>query len=661
MPSSTPEQGQAASPAKHVWIELIGFDNTLPDFGVGAVLDDMGARPERLSLLLFSAEFVHAHRDDDDGLIPTECTAYAARPVAVRGPRQDWTRAQLRGLVRALQDAGVAVFFAIFDLYEFELDGRTQQGAWNRDHPELTVTDRTGARRHGLINPLGRLADGTPYVDTLVAGLTAVFTYYGFDGLHGADGLSSPRLPLWAADFSDDMIAQFEEHRGAPVPAGFTAERATWIWTSARREWISFVARRWEEFWAAVTDGVHLLGATVMLNNAWMRDPFEALYRFGVDYRTLVSAGVDGFVLETVAAGVEMLETPTHPPIHGQMAAVLLIRAHLPHVPLAGLVSVHDTYEQWDVVHTAPAMLERDQRLLTALRAVAPGASESTPCLDASLYCLADGIAPDVWAHLDRLRNTCDAAPRTDPGGFTLLYSPSTLETEVDRFIEDRAAHTHTLLSSLLRAGAVLGTVAPAEEHRSVAGAVLILRPDLYPDELLAEIHASHDRVVTFGPVGAAQDFSGSWRLSVQSTRAAGAVEHIAPQPDFRPSSTYDEVIETWLIELPMQLPPSALVAHAASELRPSIGDGGPLGTPGASPAVQVVVNVTSTTSAEIILHNTEYRFRDAQFTAENRIVGARSLGGDVAFPVRFSGRKLTARVPPKGVVAIRLQLEDTP
>jgi hypothetical protein len=661
MPSSTPAHGSAASPAKHVWIELIGFDNTLADFGVDAVLGDMGEQPERLSLLLFSAEFVHAHRDDDDGLIPIECTSYAARPIAVRGPRQDWTRSQLRGLVRALQDAGVAVFFAIFDLYQFELDGRTQQGSWNLDHPELTVTDRTGAKRHGLINPLGRLADGTPYVDTLVAGLTAVFAYYGFDGLHGADGLSSPRLPLWAADFSDDMIEQFEQHRGAPVPAGFTVERATWIWASARREWISFIARRWEEFWSTVVDSLHPLGASVMLNNAWMRDPFEALYRFGVDYRTLVAAGVDGFVLETVAAAVELLEPPTHPPIHGQMAAVLLVRAHLPGVPLAGLVSVHDTFEQWDVVHTAPAMLERDQRLLTTMRAIAPGTTASVPCLDASLYCLADGIAADVWAGLDRLRTTCDAAPRRDPGGFTLLYSPDTLDAEVARFIEDRVAHTHTLLSSVFRAGAAVTTTARADEHRSVSGPVLILRPDLYPDELLTEIHATHDCVVTLGPVGTPQSFSGMWRLTVQSDRAVGAVERLAPQTDFRPATEYDEAIETWLVELPMQLPPNELVSEAASALRPNFGDGGPLGATGASAAVQVVVSVASSTSAEVILHNTEYRFRDAEFTAGRPIASARSLSGDVTFPIRFSGRRLTVRVPPKGVVALQLQLEDIP
>ncbi|MDQ0727599.1 hypothetical protein [Microbacterium sp. W4I20] len=659
MPSSTLEHGPTASPAKHVWIELIGFDNTLPDFGAEAVLGDMGERPERLSLLLFSAEFVHAHRDDDDGLIPTECTSYAARPVAVRGPRQDWTRSQLRGLVRALQGAGVAVFFAIFDLYQFELDGRTQQGSWNLDHPELTVTDRMGAKRPGLINPLGRLADGTPYVDTLTSGLTAVFVYYGFDGLHGADGLSSPRLPLWAADFSDDMIEQFEEHRSTPVPAGFTTERAAWIWASARREWIAFLALRWEAFWSTVSESLHAIGAIVILNNAWMRDPFEALYRFGIDYRTLAAAGVDGFVLETVAAGVELLEAPTHPPIHGQMAAVLLIRAHLPHMPLAGLVSVHDTYEQWDVVHTAPAMLERDQRLLTSLRAWDPGERESTACLDASLYCLADGIAADVWADLDRLRSTCDTAPRDGAGGFTLLYSPRTLDTEVDRFIEDRVAHTHTLLSSLLRAGAIVGTIASAEQHASVTGPVLVLRPDLYPDALLDEIRAAHDQVVALGPVDGGPEFSGSWRLSIQSDRTAAPVESTVTQRDFRPASTYDEVIETWLIELPMQLPPPALVAEAARALRPGIGDGGPLGNPGASTAIQIVVAVDSATSAEVILHNTEYRFRDAQFTAERPIVSARSLSGDLAFPVRFTGRTLTARVPPKGVVAIRLQLED--
>lgn len=651
------------APVKHVWIELIGFDCSAPDFGVAGVLEDMGDRPELLSLLLFSAEFVHAHRDDDDGLIPSECTSYAARPSSLRGPRQEWTRAQLRGLIRTLQSAGIRVVFAVFDLHQFQLDGETRLSAWNVEHPELTVIDRTGARREGLLNPLGRLADGRQYVETFVVGLAAVFEYYGFDGLHGADGFSSPRLPLWAADYSDDMIDQFEAKQTIVVPAGTTPERAEWIWSEARLEWIEFSAQRWTEFWGAVADCVHAFGGEVMLNNAWMRDPFEALYRFGVDYRRLAAAGVDRFVLETVAAGVELLEETTHPPIHAQMAAVMLVSAHLPGVPLTGLVSVHDSFEQWDVVHTAPAMLERDQRILTAMRSSAPGSPVSSGCLDASLYCLADGISADVWADLDRLRRTCGASATAGPAGYTLLYSPDTLDAEIAGFRSDRVASTHSLLSALFRTGAVIGSIAPIADHRVVAGPVLVLRPDLYPGEVIDAILKTHDEVLTLGPQTSASalGFTGRWSVRQRTGGASGVVERTEDQLDFRPVDELGEVIETWLVDLPMQLPPAHLLDEVAAILRPGVGDGGPLGTSGASRAVQVVVPAGSASTIEVILHNTGYRFRDAQFTADHPIVSARSASGDITFPVRFDGYTLTTRVPPKGVVSLLLQTEDTP
>ena len=42
----------------YVWIELIGFDNTLPDFGTEALLTRMGYIPDGFLLLISSLDFL---------------------------------------------------------------------------------------------------------------------------------------------------------------------------------------------------------------------------------------------------------------------------------------------------------------------------------------------------------------------------------------------------------------------------------------------------------------------------------------------------------------------------------------------------------------------------------------------------------------------------
>ena len=46
-----------------VWIELIGFDNTSPDYGVGSFLERLGYAPEGVSFLMAQCGFV-MHKAD---------------------------------------------------------------------------------------------------------------------------------------------------------------------------------------------------------------------------------------------------------------------------------------------------------------------------------------------------------------------------------------------------------------------------------------------------------------------------------------------------------------------------------------------------------------------------------------------------------------------
>ena len=79
-------------PVKGIWIELIGFDNALPDYGVREYLSRMPVKPEFVSLLLFDAELVHTHAglERDFPLGDLQCS-YFGRPFNEERRRQDWT------------------------------------------------------------------------------------------------------------------------------------------------------------------------------------------------------------------------------------------------------------------------------------------------------------------------------------------------------------------------------------------------------------------------------------------------------------------------------------------------------------------------------------------------------------------------------------------
>src|SRR5690606_28840715 len=122
---------------------------------------------------------------------------------------------------------------------------------------------------------------------------------YGFDGWHAADGWGPARGPLSYAEYSDDMFQQFVEAERIDVPSKIQFNcgdsqakheaRADWIWQSRRREWLNFNTDRWAAFHRKQAAAVHAIGKQVVINSAWTRDPFEAVYRYGIDYRKIIA------------------------------------------------------------------------------------------------------------------------------------------------------------------------------------------------------------------------------------------------------------------------------------------------------------------------------------------------------------------------------------
>ena len=472
--------------SRWLWIELIGFDNEHPRFGVPEFLDRIGFTPDGVALLLYNPEFVHGHdgMDRNATLAPDMCS-YGGYASTVERRRQEWTRHQLRDLVGELRSTGAEVFPSVGDCH-------TPHGPWLDHHPEVLYVSRTRGRMPRLC-PWKHLADGQLYEDFLITKLIEVLDDYGFDGFYGANGFNPPRISIYDGDFSWDMIEQFHQYTGVALPPAITSggdhelpsvrTRADWIWTNRRREWIDFYVRRRAAFWRKLAAALHAGGKSVMANSTWTKDPLESIYRFGVDYRRLAETGIDRVVLEAAAAALETIADP-NPACRAVCqfaAATLLTKASTPAMPMLWLNGVKDTNEDWDALRQTPMALESEIHTYTHLYRRTPS-GELGHCVDGPMVCLADCIDPQEW---QRLRHRWSLGFGFEPAhvhGVTLVWSNAVLDRQVDDMIATGRWSVHRWLSHLMARGAAVHTVVDIEDLTTVTGPILVLCAHLLPE-----------------------------------------------------------------------------------------------------------------------------------------------------------------------------------
>lgn len=382
-------------PERWIWVELIGFDNTQADLGVAGYLATVGFTPQVVCLFLFSPDFVLLHRVGEEVTFPPDYCSYNAHPHNGQRARQVWTSGQLRRLVGELHGRGIRVYLSVMT---FHLADRCHR-EWASDHRELLEVDRAG-QVVPAIHPLKRLADGSRFQDLFLPRLLAALDDYGFDGWHACDGWGPARLPVYCADFSDDLVGQFAQATGLALPAPCDGDpvaleqRAAAIWQDHARAWLDFYAGRWEDFYRQYVPALHAAGKAVAINSAWTRDPFEALYRYGIDYARLAATGIDAFVVEACAGALDLLLPG--PGRHWEyMAALLLLRAAVPDATVVALHGLKDACEQWDLLRHDPCRLEREICGLGDLYRVTQ--SGVTRAADGLLCCLGDAIRPAEW------------------------------------------------------------------------------------------------------------------------------------------------------------------------------------------------------------------------------------------------------------------------
>lgn len=505
-----------------MWIELLGFELTAEDFGVGELFERSGFVPDGVSLLLSDPEFVHGHSGAEERILRPSICSYDGHPYNEERALQSWTAGDLKRLVATLQRAGTRVFFTHFDA---PVDG------WAAGHPEMCFINRRGERIPFLC-PYKRLKDGTHYRDFYFDRLLAVLRDYGFDGYHAGDGYAHPRVPIYEGDFSDDTVGQYLDWAGGERPdwlvrdaegdAGALAERAERIGGELRRSWIAFQRQRTLDFWSRLVRLVHGEGRQIFLNSCWTRDPFEALYRYGVDYQALAAAGVDGFFAETAAAvheyggdlpyGEEGYDAWEPSSILSRFATqLLLLRAAVPKARILFMNGIKDTNEAWSGIRHAPVNLESE--ILTFKGLFQVGAEGLVPSSDGLIATLSDSLRREDWGWLRRCWDLGDALRPEGIAGAAIYWSDAYPSRMVEDYVAVRRCPLDRILWKMIQSGAPLVATVRAEHLANWRGVLVVAHPHLLPGEEWTRL----------------QDWTGGALVAV-----GGAAPREGRNPDFR-------------------------------------------------------------------------------------------------------------------------------
>ena len=323
---------------------------------------------------------------------------------------------------------------------------------------------------------------------------------YEFDGWHGADGWGPLSRPLHQISFSDDMIDQFAQSLDQDLPEIVTQEclfdvpkleaRADFILTQRRAEWSEFYAQRWERFWTTMVTALHDAGKKATINSAWGRAPFEAYYRYGVDYQRIAVTGVDGIIVETVAAGLAMDPRMAGTDRHDDFLAMLmLMRACLPDTRLIFLHNVHDVVEEWDAIRHMPTVLEREIYALNNVFHTRPDGT-LRPSADGFLACLGDGLTREEWGWLEQRWERALFPMPVRTLGATVVWSDAAYKAQMADFLATRTWDTHYLLFRLMEAGATVQNTIDIGSLASHRGALLVPNAHLLPEDELARVMA---------------------------------------------------------------------------------------------------------------------------------------------------------------------------
>ncbi len=629
------------------WIELIGFDNEKEDFGVGAFLS-RNVSTTGVSIL-FSHIDILFHKEDR---LPERACSYFGHEYNRERRRQDWTRAQLRGLVRELKSRGIKVFFSCFDMTS-DITDQSRLCFNSNGNPEKLLY---------VIKPLD---ESLRVGDKVIEAIAEFIDEFGFDGLQLADGLSSNRLSIENGDFSlplckDSPIAI--PKRLMKDGADVYVKRREWILKNARYEWTCYLADLWAELYKKLFDRIK---KPIIFNNAWTRDSFEAFYRYGLDYSLCELDKAYGIMIEENSAtraitnvrdegGVEFPLSHRNSFTYEYALMQQNIRLVTDGLKQISLTPISDTMEQWDAIRHCPTELSR--AIVRRYNNFVYRKGKFEVCCDAPHYCLSDGVPRSDWEWLAKQESYRIPTPDLIDG-FAAVCNPSCLHADVKQFCEKRDYFGSALLNELVYGGLNLGASVSLSEVEGFNGARALLVTDLnaYSEEDKAMLAKSSLPILVVGTeIELSLECSAKYSGKYLSVALYGT--HISPKLD---SLSEKEKIkrakkcshgEIWTEPLSYRRVDEGFFAELCRIMNEAFG----LDRCGNSELK--ITSFISQGEKYILISSDSYTYELPTVITKDEIKSATALMKDMGYKVRISEAGFTVRIPPRSLEIIKLE-----
>lgn len=499
------------------WTELIGFDKDASDCGVSDFIGRIPAEVSGINLLLYSIDFVNTHRGmDEEYRLGNGVCSYRGHPYNAERKIQKWTNYDLKRLIGNLQAEKIRVVFSYFNFYDyFDDDGHIVSDGFSRSHPELRE-QRSDGEPQSFLSPIKRFADGRYYEDYLAHQTEHILKDYGFDGVVLADGISSPRLSLQSGDCSDDLINQFLSSAAVDLPekfrrcsekvsAGYAARHA-FIFENMYPQWAAFISSRYASFIKKQADVTEKAGKILLVNSVWTRDPFESLYRYGIDYRQIVDPRVYALMVEDCGATMALLSDEqlccdsmpqerrrycNYEFLYAEMA----LKAALPETKQLSMTSLKDTLEDWNVIQEGYPEFKKSVLRRSGAYIWKDGAFRR--CSDGSMFCLSDAIDCPTWNTVHRCEEQSDMQDFL-PCGITALYI-SSISAEVAAYAESLKSSSSKTYYDLLCGGCQINCMTEPKELTGLERPVVAADLSFYGEEELSRMEDYPHPLFVFG------------------------------------------------------------------------------------------------------------------------------------------------------------------
>lgn len=627
------------------WIELIGFDNESPDFGVDKFLS-RNVTTEGVSILFSHIDFLFCESE----LLPPTACSYGGHEYNSERRRQEWTKTQLCGLVNALKERGVKVFMSAFDMTKSITDP-----AW------LAFGDG-GTPRRG-INPIKRIGKRT-VGEEIIDRINSALDLYGFDGVQLADGLSSNRRSIENGDFSLSLCAD----SGIDIPKELTVEtvdsyvkRREWILKNAKLQWIRFISDRWADFYDMAFERIK---KPIMFNNAWTRDSFEALYRYGLDYRRCHANDAFAIMIEENSATRSITaacdEGNVNFPLSQRKSftyeyAIMQqnIRLTTDSLRQISLCPISDTMEQWDALRHCPTELLRS--IVRRYNNFVFRNGKFEVCSDSPLYCLSDGIPATDWQWLAK----CESfrIPLPESVCFAAVCNPSAIDIELEHYCKNKNYFGSALTGELVMGGLNLGAQLSLSEVESFTGANCLIVTDLnaYTEAQKEELAKARLPIFVIGedvelPLEYSAKYSGEYISLALYNAKETALDLASLEGFYKITEAKDSVYgEIWTEALPCKKVDGRFFLELCkllnAEFKADISR---------DPEVKVF-SFISKDGRYILLSNDEYVYNVCTVDTPCIIETAEALMKDKGYKTRHDGQSFTVRIPPRCVEIVKI------